>query len=189
MVEDRIIAEGKFIRVVDRNSWEFVDRMGISGIVVIIGLTSDKEIILVEQLRIPVGQRVIELPAGLAGDRPGEEDESFVKAAERELLEETGFEAEEMHFVTSGPPSPGVTTEIVSFFFALGLRKVGEGGGDATEDIRTHVVPLDDIENWLADAMTRGLLVDPKVYAGLYFCRSHFDTEKETRNGQAREEL
>ena len=84
-----IIKEGKFLRLLSRNNWEYVDRKNISGIVVIAALTDEDKLILVEQFRIPVNATVIELPAGLAGDKPDERDEVFEQAARRELIEET----------------------------------------------------------------------------------------------------
>ena len=168
---DKILADGRFIRLLDRNGWEFAQRKGISGIVIIVPVTDDGELVLVEQLRPAVGKRVIELPAGLAGDQAGSESESLRTAAERELLEETGYAAGEMVFVTEGPPAPGITSEVVSFFVARGLRKVGDGGGDATEDIRTHVVSLANVDGFLEDCASNGLFVDPKVYAGIHFAR------------------
>ena len=51
----------------------------------IVAVTSDGRLLLVEQFRIPVGKNVIELPAGLVGDLPGQEEESLKLAAQREL--------------------------------------------------------------------------------------------------------
>jgi ADP-ribose pyrophosphatase len=47
---------------------------------------------------------------------------------------------------------------------------VHDGGGDAHEDIVVHEVPLTDAADWLAARVAGGALVDPKVYAGLFFC-------------------
>ena len=126
---------------------------------------------LVEQHRIPVGSRVIELPAGLAGDLPDAEDEDFKEAARRELLEETGYEAENIKFLCEGPPTAGLTSEIQTLLRATGLRKTGPGGGDESEDITVHAIALEELDTWLASAAKRGCLIDPKIYAGLYFLR------------------
>jgi ADP-ribose pyrophosphatase len=114
---------------------------------------------------------VIELPAGLVGDIAGEEDERLETAAGRELLEETGYRASRLELLTSGPPSAGMASEIVAFFLASGLVKVHDGGGDEAEDITVHAVPLAGVENWLDQQAAAGLLIDPKIYAGLYFIR------------------
>ena len=170
MSERRVLAEGRHVRLVSEDGWEFVERPSASGIAVIVAVTPDDRLLLVEQFRPPVRCRVIELPAGLAGDLAGHEAEPLAEAARRELLEETGYSAEAMLPVRAGgPPSAGVSSEIVSFFRALGLRRVAAGGGDGSEAIVVHEVALAELESWLSEQTDRGLLVDPKVYAGLYF--------------------
>jgi ADP-ribose pyrophosphatase len=161
--------EGKFLRVIKCGRWEYAERLGTSGAVAIVAVTDDAKLLLTEQYRIPVGCRVIELPAGLAGDVPGQASEAFAEAARRELLEETGYEAQEMTCLASGPPSAGLASEMVTLFRASGLRRVASGGGDADEAIQVHEVPLANVGQWLQDRMAQGALVDPKVYAGLYF--------------------
>ncbi|MCJ8329924.1 MAG: NUDIX hydrolase [Lentisphaeria bacterium] len=170
MQTQETLLEGKFLSFVKNDSgWEYIIRPGVSGVVVIIPVTNNNELVLIEQLRPPVGCRVMEFPAGLAGDIPGQENEPMESAARRELLEETGYEAEYMELVCEGPPSAGQSSEYVHIFKATGLKKVGEGGGDDSEDITVHVVPAANVEQFLKDKMAEGLMVDPKVFAGLYF--------------------
>jgi ADP-ribose pyrophosphatase len=140
----------------------------VGGVAVIVAVTREDRLLLVEQYRRPVGGRVLELPAGLAGDVAGQESEDLAAAARRELLEETGYEADVMTSLAEGPPSVGVTSEVVTFFRAEGLRKTGPGGGDGTESIVVHEVPLHEVDVFLLRRIATGLLVDPKIYAGLY---------------------
>ena len=166
-----VVADGKYVQLVRQGGWEYARRKGISGIVAVVAVTDDGKLLLVEQHRAPVGARVIELPAGLAGDAKGHEREDLADAARRELLEETGYEARQMQRVAAGAASAGMTDEIITLFRATGLRKTGEGSGDETEDITVHEVPLADVEHWLAEQERAGKLVDLKVYCGLCFAR------------------
>lgn len=167
--DDMVLGEGKFVRLVNRQGWEFIDHPGLKGIVVVVAVTAKRELLLVEQYRAPLQSKVIELPAGMVGDKPGHEEEPFGEAAQRELVEETGYSAERFEFLTEGPASPGRSSFLYTFFRAYGVQKTHEGGGDETEDIRVYAVPLDGIDAWLRARAAEGILIDPKIYAGLYF--------------------
>jgi ADP-ribose pyrophosphatase len=167
--QPQVVAAGKYIELVRQDGWEFARRKGISGIVGIIAVTDDRKLLLVEQYRAPVRARVIELPAGLAGDAKCHENEPLADAARRELLEETGYEARRMERVAAGAASAGMTDEIITLFRATGLLKTGDGAGDGAEDLTLHEVPLDDVTAWLAAREREGKLIDLKVYCGLYF--------------------
>lgn len=160
---------GRFLKLVKRGHWEYAERNNVTGVVGIVAVTTDQKLLLVEQMRIPVGCPVIELPAGLAGDIPGEEHEALATAAQRELEEETGYQAESFEYLTCGPSSAGLTSETLNLFLARGVKRVGAGGGDASENIVIHEIPLADVPAWLAQQAKAGKLVDTKVYAGLYF--------------------
>jgi ADP-ribose pyrophosphatase len=54
-------------------------------------------------------------------------------------------------------------------FRASGLLRSGKGGGVAHEDITVHEVPLVEIVKLLATKAKTGVLIDPKIYAGLFF--------------------
>ncbi len=163
------IAEGKRVRLVRRGDWEYVTRKKLSGIVAIVAVTDDGKLVLVEQFRPPVGKAVIELPAGLAGDESGHEQEDLAAAARRELLEETGYEAAEMSVLAEGVPSAGITDEVMTLFRATGLKKTGKGEGDGSEQITLHEVAVDRVPEWLEGQRKAGRLVDLKVYSGLFF--------------------
>jgi ADP-ribose pyrophosphatase len=174
MVEkEDVLYEGKFLRYVRRGNWEYVTRKGISGIVGIIAVTDEGNLLLIEQYRPPMGKNVIEIPAGLAGDVAGSEHEKLAEAAKRELLEETGYEAREMIEVVQGASSAGICDEMITLFVARGLVRRGDAHGDGSESITLHEVPLKNAESWVADRVKRGASVDLKVYAGLYFAQAH----------------
>ncbi len=109
------------------------------------------------------------MAAGLVGDEEASDDETMLDAAARELEEETGFRARRFDVLATGPSSGGLTAEIVTFLRPSGLERVGEGGGVEGENIRVHLVPLSQVDSWLSRRAGEGFLIDPKVYAGLYF--------------------
>jgi len=168
----RVLAEGRFARLVAQDGWEWAERVNTPGAVIVVAITADRQLVLVEQYRIPLGCWAIELPAGLVGDTLGSEHESLAEAARRELLEETGYEAAQLEFLVAGPSSPGLVNEIYTFFLARDARRVGLGGGDASERIHVHLVPLNEVDVWLERKRSAGVAVDPRVYAGLYFAKS-----------------
>ena len=162
-----ILWKGRFLQMVRRGRWEFAQRVGSSGVVGIIAVTADRRLVLVEQNRLPVGGRVIELPAGLAGDVSGSEEETLELAARRELLEETGYSGGTWSQSWDGPSSAGLTDEMLQLFLARDVCKTGEGGGDASESIIVHEIPLVDLSEFLNRRRADGTRVDLKVYLAM----------------------
>lgn len=165
---DGVLGEGRFLRLRTRGHWEYCERSVGSAVVVVVARTPEGEVLLVEQFRPALGAAVIEFPAGLVGDE-ADADEAKEAAAARELEEETGYRPGRVALLVEGPTSAGMTNEVVSFFHAHDLTRVGEGGGAGNERITVHRVPLTQVDAWLAARADAGVLVDPKVYAGLYF--------------------
>jgi ADP-ribose pyrophosphatase len=163
------IAKGRYLSLVKVGSWEYATRHSATGVVLIVPLTRDGNVILVEQFRPPVARRVIEFPAGLVGDLDDAADERLEDAAARELDEETGYQAGRLEHVYTGPASAGLCDEIAALFLASDLERCSEGGGVAGENITVHEVPLAQVDAWLANKQAAGCLVDGRVYAGLYF--------------------
>jgi len=168
-LEPEPLFAGRFLALLREGRWEYAERVNATGAAIILAVTDDQKLLLVEQYRIPVHARTIELPAGIIGDEPESGNESHAEAARRELLEETGYLAGQIQPLTTGPASSGLTSEVVTLFRALHLRRTGKGGGVAHEEITVYEVPLADVHNWLEDKACSGVLIDPKIYAGLYF--------------------
>ncbi len=165
----RVLAEGRHVRLVEAGGWEWAERVRVSGVVAIVAVTAEDKLILTEQYRRPIAARVLDLPAGLAGDAAGAENESLLTAAQRELLEETGYESAQWELMTEGPSSPGMTDEMLTFYLARNAERTGPGGGDASEQIDVHLVPLEQLHPWLESKRGAGIAIDPKVYSGAYF--------------------
>jgi ADP-ribose pyrophosphatase len=162
-----VLCDGRWLRLVNDAGWEFVERVRATGVVAIVAVNDDGELLLTEQYRRSVDALVIDLPAGLAGDGPGTED--LVTAARRELLEETGYAARRLALLAHAPTSPGLTTEVVTFFRATGLKKIAAGGGIEGENIRVRTVKLERADAWLRRRSRAKVRIDCKVFAGLYF--------------------
>lgn len=174
----KTLIEGAHLRFVKKGEWEYIERNNCNGIVIIVALTHEDKVILVEQYRPPVDKYVIEFPAGLINDRLSKKKESIVSGAKRELLEETGFLAQSMVRLTQGPISAGSNADIVTIFRAYGLKKAGQGGGDESESIKIHEVPLKNIDQWLKRQSRNGRLIEPKIYTGLYFLKNYNESSR-----------
>ncbi|RSU47216.1 NUDIX hydrolase [Sphingomonas sp. S-NIH.Pt15_0812] len=152
--------EGRFLTVRQQGSWEYAERKGEIGAAVIVALDGE-DIILVEQYRIPVGKRCLELPAGLVGDESA--GESTAEAARRELEEETGYRADRVEDLGLFYSSPGMTSESFTVVRATGLARIGDGGGSPEEDITVHRVPLASVPGFLREKRAEGLGIDAKI--------------------------
>jgi len=158
----KTIFEGKRVIVRERDGWEFVERKKGKSAVAVIARTDDGKIVLVGQYRRPVDARVIDFAAGLVGDEGNEDAE---ETARKELQEETGYRCAKLEPLASGPTSPGITSETVTFFLASGLER----GGDAEPEITVYEIAQEKIVEWLRARESDGVLIDVKIWAGLYF--------------------
>lgn len=160
---------GKFLRLLRDRHWEYVTRVNSTGAGFIAALTDAGEVVLVEQYRLPLHARTIELPAGMIGDEDAFKGESVIASTMRELEEETGFRGTHAEVLLSGPVAAGMTSEMLHLVRIRGLQRVGAGGGVDGEDITVHLVPLAQIDGWLQAKAAEGLLIEPRIYAALYF--------------------
>jgi ADP-ribose pyrophosphatase len=172
----RTVYEGQHLSMRKQGGWEYATRKTAGSAVGIVAMNDAGEVVLVEQFRPPVNRKVIELPAGLSGDVAGNENETLLEAGQRELLEETGYVAQRWTELLSGYSSPGLTDESITLFLAEGLRREGPGGGDSSEDILVHEVPLAEVLTWLKQ---QGDVADLKLLAGLFAANEHLQGRKQ----------
>jgi len=152
--------EGRFITARRRGRWEYVSRARNIGAAVILAI-HEGHVILVDQYRVPLERRCIELPAGLIGDETAGEDP--LEAASRELEEETGYRAGRLEDMGAFWSSPGMVSECFTLYRAHDLTKVSEGGGVEGEGIIVHRVPLDGLAGWIAARRAEGYAMDVKL--------------------------
>lgn len=185
---DEIILTGKHLHFCRAaNGWEYVRRARAGRGVTIVAITAENKIVLVEQQRTPLARRTIELPAGLVEGSGAVDTEAVEAAVKRELLEETGYTCEHVRVMAAGSASPGLTDEINALCLAQDLRRADDtirsldcGDGvtvqarprgikEEGERITVYEAPVDSAREWLDQRSKEGVVVDLKVFAGLYF--------------------
>lgn len=168
MSKPESLHRGRFLELLKDGKWEYVQRVKAHGAVFVLAVTDASELVLVEQYRVPVQERTLELPAGIYGDEESADGETAEQCALRELEEETGYRGTAAKVLLTGPVAPGLTNEVMYLVRVTGLEKVHAGGGVAGEAITVHAVPLADVRGWLERKRAEGFQVEPRIYAALY---------------------
>jgi ADP-ribose pyrophosphatase len=156
----QLMWEGKYVRALKRDKWEYASRTNNISAVVILAEYEGK-VILVDQPRVPPDCRCIELPAGLVGDQ--DPNATIEGTAIKELEEETGFTADRVERLGNFYSSPGMLSEGFTLVRMHSVRRIGEGGGDENEDINVHLVARADVPNFVEQKRAEGFGVDVKL--------------------------
>ena len=157
---EEIMWQGKFVTAKRQGKWEYVSRSrGIKAAVIL--AIEDRHVLLVEQYRVPLGKNCLELPAGLIGDET--EGEDPLKAAGRELEEESGYRAAHLESLGEYYSSPGMISESFTLVRASGLSKVSGGGGVEGEGITPHRVAIDQLAHFIAAKRAEGCGIDVRL--------------------------
>ncbi len=127
------------------------------GAVVILGLVDSDHVVLIRNYRIAVDEELLELPAGTI-----EHGEDPLETARRELIEETGYRAEQFRRLTEFWVSPGILSERMHLFLATGLTP-GPTAPEKEEQIRPLVVPWNEALAMIDQQKIR----DAKTLAGI----------------------
>lgn len=148
-VKSRYVYRGRVIAVrvdelVDGRVREVVEHRGS---VAILPILDDNRVILERQYRYVIGRELIEVPAGMI-----EEGESIEDAAQRELMEETGYKAGRLEYMGRCYMTPGYCNELIHFFIARDLERVANTNMDEDEEIELMIISMDEaIRKALAD--------------------------------------
>lgn len=160
-MSEEIAWQGKWLTVKTEGPWEYVSRARGIRAVVIVAIDDDDQVLLIDQYRVPLGRRCLELPAGLVGDDHA--DDTPESAAVRELEEETGYTASDIENLGDYHSSPGMVSESFTLVRLRGLSRIGEGGGIEGEDIIVHRVPFAEVPAFVAAKRAEGMAVDVKL--------------------------
>jgi ADP-ribose pyrophosphatase len=142
--------------------------VGHSGSAVMMAVDENNRILLVKQFRLPVGKDIWELPAGRL-----DQGETPLKAAKRELKEETGYRAKKWQKMVEFFPSPGYVAEKMTIYLATELAS-GEAQPMDDERIETGWFTAKQME----ELIQRGSIVDGKTMIGLFTWQKYFRGKK-----------
>ena len=131
------------------------------GSAVILPLLEDGRVLLIRQFRLPADSFLWELPAGSL-DR----GETPLRAARRELAEETGYRSSAWRKLIEFFPSPGFLDEKMTLFLAAKVRP-GEPSPESDERIRVRSFPAAEWQ----DMIRAGQIRDGKTLVGLLYWR------------------
>jgi len=179
----QILCETKFLQLKqalspNNHPWFYAHRQHSQGVVMIVPLISNPEgdeIVFLETRRPPIyaegkANTCIELPAGLVGDENC--DETFLEAARKELLEETGYVAESIEICAQNcSSSPGATSETFSVAIAQIVDKTIHTEHLTTDGgiiLERHLIKRIDARKWLKEQMEQGKSVSAQTYTGLF---------------------
>jgi ADP-ribose pyrophosphatase len=184
IVDKKTVWEGRFIRILlleyrdDKGNvrrWEAVERVNCDGIVAVIPITKEGEILMIRQFRPALNSYVIEFPAGL-----NDKGETLVDAARRELIEETGYTSETFELLVEGPVSSGLSTEVLTVYLAReatpatpSLRE--RHPIEETEDIEVIRTPLMSAYATIEEFRGRGDAADLKIYGFIELARNRMN--------------
>ena len=111
----------------------------------VIGITKENQLVIIRQFRYGIGETHFELCAGVRDP----EDTSPLQAAQRELMEETGYGGGHWQEWMILSPNPSTTNNRSYTYLATGIERLGVQQLEASEDITVHLFSLEEVKELL----------------------------------------
>ena len=138
-------------------------------VAVIVALTSENEVVLVNQYRHPVKNTDIEIPAGYIEDY----ETDIEQAAHRELLEETGYKVEKMEKMQEVYSSAGLMSNNIHFFIGFNAKKTQEPTLDENEELEVLTAPFDKAIKLIEEKK----IMDMASVTGILLAKKHLEKQ------------
>lgn len=129
----------------------------------VIAITKDGKFVMEKQYRHGLGVNSIELPCGVM-----EKGETPLVAAQRELLEETGYGNGKWSELMTIAPNPGSMNNLTHCFLAIGVEKISEQSLDATEELTVHLMNEEEVKSLLDNNLIHQALMIAPLYKYFY---------------------
>lgn len=145
--------------------YTYIDKPDGVGIIPVV----DSTILMVEQYRHSVGERLLEIPGGLI-----EKGETPYEAAKRELKEEIGYIAKELHLLNETYPLPSVSNEKIFTFYAEQLVKDGSNRDKTEMDMKLVPISINKISYLLKNNKISSASDALSLYNYLHYRHPHY---------------
>ena len=156
------------------NDWVYAHRPNAKDVVVIVPIIENSKTLFLIEERPPIkaeniAEYTIAFPAGLVGDV--RINESVIDAIHEELLEETGLKADRVEIKAAKiATSPGCVSETytIAFAYISIFKEIAKPVDDDGVIIKRVPVNIKDINNWLNEQTTQGMLLTSQTLSALY---------------------
>ncbi len=158
----------------ETSTYEMIERNQerVFGIVSILPITIDNEIVLIRQYRTPLDRIVLEFPAGCAEIW---KHTTLDDAVHAELREETGYISDNLTHIAEFSSSSGMTNETVHGYVARNCQKVSDILElDPDEYIERLLVPYSEFDRLISDEIRKGAIIEPKMIAMMYLYKNMY---------------